>query len=407
MGEYDFAYVYTDIPEGMTIRAWRAQRTTDRATARDTQRAARRARSCEAAPTDRRTGSRDRHRDRNRHGLDARAPPRGGLASSHVTVDSQHAALVALLRHTTPRRATELLELHGTPHQALEHALGGGQLTLGPAPDADAAHAVQDAMADVRAWEAAGINVIAAGDPTYPANLATVHDRPLMLTIRGRLAPSDERAVAVVGSRRATSVGLRQASTIATDLVTGGFVVVSGLAAGIDTAAHRATLDAGGRTIAVIGTGLQHAFPRENAELQERLGRQHAVISQFRPDAGPSKDTFRMRTALMASISLVTVVVEAAFNSGARLQARVALENQRPVVLLRSLVAEEEWAHEFAQRPGVYVADAEEVSDRVADLCGPDARAAIRDVGHRIVDEHPGALEILANPDPEPDHTAT
>lgn len=321
-----------------------------------------------------------------------------------MTVASQHVALVALLRHITPRRASELLDVHGTPHQALEHALGGGQLTLGTEPDTDAAQALEHATADLRAWEAAGINVIAVGDPTYPANLAAARERPLVLTVRGRLAPSDQRAVAVVGSRRASSAGVRQANTIATQLVTVGFVVVSGLAAGIDTAAHRATLDLGARTIAVIGTGLQHAFPPENAELQARLGREHAVVSQFWPDEGPSKDTFRMRTALMAGISLVTVVVEAAFNSGARLQARVALENQRPVVLLRSLVAEQEWAHEFAQRPGVYVADAEEVSDRVADLCGPDKRAGTREVGSRIVDEHPGALELLANHGPEHDH---
>ena len=132
---------------------------------------------------------------------------------------------------------------------------------------------------------------------------------------------------------------------------------MSGLAAGIDTAAHRAALDAGGRTIAVIGTGLHHAFPKENAELQDRLGDEHAVISQFWPDQGPSKDTFRMRNALMSGISRATVVVEAAYTSGARMQARVALENQRPVVLLSSLVAEQEWAHEFAERPGVYVAE--------------------------------------------------
>jgi DNA processing protein len=222
-----------------------------------------------------------------------------------VTGDIQHAALVALLRHTTPRRASELLDLHGTPHQALGHALGGGQLILGNEPDADAAQALESATADLRAWEAAGINAIAVGDPTYPANLATTRDRPLLLTIRGHLAPSDQRAAAVVGSRRASSAGVRQASTIAAQLVSAGFVVVSGLAAGIDTAAHRATLDLGGRTIAIIGTGLQHSFPPENAELQERLGREHAVVSQFWPDAGPSKDTFRMRTALMASVSLV------------------------------------------------------------------------------------------------------
>ena len=116
--------------EGMTIREWRAQRAAERATAREAERAATRARSRARLRRPTRTGS----RDRNRHGRAARDPPHRGLASSHVTVDRQHAALIALLRRAKPRRATELLEHHATPLQALEQLLGGGQLSLGTEP---------------------------------------------------------------------------------------------------------------------------------------------------------------------------------------------------------------------------------------------------------------------------------
>ena len=132
--------------------------------------------------------------------------------------------------------------------------------------------------------------------------------------------------------------------------------MVSGLAAGIDTAAHEAALAAGGRTVAVIGTGLRHSYPPENAALQRRIAAEGAVVSQFWPDAPPSRTTFPLRNAVMSGLALGTVVVEASFRSGARLQARLALAHGRPVFLWRA-VLDEPWAREVAQRPGVHVID--------------------------------------------------
>lgn len=295
-----------------------------------------------------------------------------------MTLDRQHAALIALLRRAKPRLATELLEDHETPLQALEQLMGGGQLSLDADPGADLEGAITDAMAELQAWQGEGIEVVAVLDEDYPLNLRTVHDKPLMLAVRGHIAPSDERSIAVVGTRSASDAGLRKAAEIAGNLVDAGYVVVSGLAAGIDSAAHRAALDAGGRTIAVIGTGLHQAFPKENAELQARLARDHAVISQFWPDQGPRKHTFPMRNAVMSGISRATVVVEASYTSGARMQARLALEHGRPVVLLRSLVGEHEWAREYSERPGVYVVDSvAEVVDRLDSLYAPKLSLAI------------------------------
>lgn len=208
----------------------------------------------------------------------------------------------------------------------------------------------------VHGCEAEGIELVTVLDVTYPTNLRTVHDRPPALFVRGRLEDADERSVAVVGTRKATQRGLEQATGIARGLVEAGYVVVSGLAAGIDTAGHTAALEATGRTVAVIGTGLREYFPKPNRALQDRLGREHAVISQFWPGQGPRPWTFPQRNAVMSGFARATVVVEASHTSGAKMQARLALEHGRPVFLLRSLM-EHSWAQAYRQHPSVYVVE--------------------------------------------------
>jgi DNA processing protein len=208
----------------------------------------------------------------------------------------------------------------------------------------------------VHAWEKEGIDLVTVLDAAYPANLRMVYDRPPALFVRGQLSDRDERSVAVVGTRKATEDGLCTAMAIAQDLVAARYVVVSGLAAGIDTASHRAALDVGGRTVALIGTGLREYFPKQNIALQDRLARDHAVVSQFWPGQGGRKWTFPQRNAVMSGFARATVVVEASHTSGARMQARLALEHGRPVFLLRSLM-EHAWARGYRDRPGVYVVD--------------------------------------------------
>jgi DNA processing protein len=209
----------------------------------------------------------------------------------------------------------------------------------------------------VHAWEREGIALVTVLDAAYPVNLRMVHDRPPALFVRGNLDAADERSVAVVGTRSASKRGLEQARALARGLAESRYVVVSGLAEGIDTAAHGATLEAGCRTVAVVGTGLRHAFPKKNAELQDRLGRESAVLSQFWPGQGPRQWTFPQRNAVMSGFARATVVIEASHTSGARMQARLALDHGRPVFLLRSLL-EHRWAQGYADRPGAYVVDA-------------------------------------------------
>lgn len=164
-----------------------------------------------------------------------------------------------------------------------------------------------------------------------------------------------EPAVSVVGSRHASVDGLDWASEVSIALVAAGITVVSGLAAGIDTAAHTAALDAGGRTIAVLGTGINRSYPAANRDLQERIAREGLVLSRFWPDALATKKSFPLRNATMSGYGRATIVVEAGETSGARIQARVSVEHGRAVILRDRVVRANEWATALRHRPGVHV----------------------------------------------------
>jgi DNA processing protein len=203
-------------------------------------------------------------------------------------------------------------------------------------------------------------------DAEYPANLRRVYDRPPFLFVRGSLLHDDARSVAVVGTRRASDKGRALARDVAAALTERGVTVVSGLAAGIDTEAHTATLDAGGRTVAVMGTGIDRVYPKENAALAERIAGQGALISQFWPGSPPRGSNFPLRNVVTSGIAIGTIVIEASSTSGARMQARLALEHGKRLFLVRSLVMQEEWAQRYAARRGAVVVDG--VDDVIAVL---------------------------------------
>jgi len=214
-----------------------------------------------------------------------------------------------------------------------------------------------DQMEDyVNALEDEGVFVTTVLDQSYPVNLRMVHDRPPALFYRGEMDPRDQRSVAVVGTRKASHRGLAQTSSVVQALIERDYTIVSGLAEGIDTAAHRAALHWNQRTVGVVGTGLRHAFPKKNQELQDLLAERYAVVSQFWPGQEPRRWTFPQRNAVMSGFARATVVVEASKTSGARMQARLAREHGRPVFLLDSLL-EHEWAQKTQTYPGVYVVE--------------------------------------------------
>lgn len=207
------------------------------------------------------------------------------------------------------------------------------------------------------------IRVIACIDADYPVNLTLVHDAPPLLFVRGGVNDDDRKAVAVVGTRDASSEGLSLASAISTDLVTHQYTVVSGLAKGIDTAAHSAALNAGGRTIAVFGTPIETIYPAVNRGLAKQIVRNGACVSQFLPGVRTGRWCFPARNLTGSGLSLATVVVEASATSGARLQAEAALRHGKRVFLVESLVTAQPWAQEMdaASRNATVVRNAEQI----------------------------------------------
>jgi len=172
----------------------------------------------------------------------------------------------------------------------------------------------------------AGVRILLRADPDYPPALRFLFDPPPVLYVKGTLQPEDAQAMTVVGMRRCSLYGRDQAARLAGGLARAGFTVVSGLARGIDTAAHRGALAGGGRTLAVLGNGLGTVYPPKNARLAEAIAERGALVSEFAMTTGPAAEHFPRRNRLLAALGLGTLVVEAGPRSGALITARLAGE---------------------------------------------------------------------------------
>ena len=192
------------------------------------------------------------------------------------------------------------------------------------------------------------LRVLLATSNEYPALLSKTSLAPAMLFVRGSLAGDDADAIAIVGSRAASDDAVDAAHTLAAALADAGTTVVSGLARGVDTAAHRGALDANGHTTAVVGTGIDVVYPPENHELLERIAQRGAVVSQFPPGLLPSKTSFPVRNAVIAGLSRASLVVEAEELSGTRIEMDYTLEFARPVLLWAPALSKHCWARTLA-----------------------------------------------------------
>jgi DNA processing protein len=177
-----------------------------------------------------------------------------------------------------------------------------------------------------------GVWIICLEDEHYPVALKQIYDPPPVLYVKGTLSRQDSLAVAVVGSRRCSQYGLEQAARFSHFLASTGFTVVSGLARGIDSAAHRGALSAKGRTLAVQGCGLAHVFPPENKALFTQIAENGAVVSELPMTYEPLSENFPGRNRIIAGLSMGTLVIEASLKSGALITAQASLENNREVM---------------------------------------------------------------------------
>lgn len=188
-----------------------------------------------------------------------------------------------------------------------------------------------DLSGELRRITEYGCHVVTREDANYPAHLREIYDPPVVLYVKGSLLEKDKHSVAIVGSRMTTNYGQETARKFGYQLAYVGVTVVSGGARGIDTSAHQGALNAKGRTIAVLGTGINIVFPTENAQLFERIAESGAVITQFPFNRPADKQSFPIRNRIVAGMTLGTVVVEANLSSGALITARMAVDAGRQV----------------------------------------------------------------------------
>jgi DNA processing protein len=205
-------------------------------------------------------------------------------------------------------------------------------------PDPDACRGIDRELATL---QRCGIDVRTILDPLYPARLRMIPDPPPLLYVSGTLTEQDELAVAVVGARRATPAGRLLSEELAKDLAIAGFTVVSGMARGIDAAAHRGALAAGGRTVAVLGCGIDRTYPVEHERLRREIEEHGAVLSELSPGSPPHSAHFPRRNRIISGLSLGVVVTEAAIHSGSLITARLAAEQGREVFAVPGFVKEE------------------------------------------------------------------
>jgi DNA processing protein len=190
----------------------------------------------------------------------------------------------------------------------------------------------RDAEIELEESRKLGVKLLSRGSNGYPKAIETISDPPLLLYCQGEIVRQDELAVAIVGSRRCTVYGRQQAEKFATMLARAGVTVISGLARGIDAAAHQGALAGGGRTIAVMGTGLAEIYPPEHRELAAQVSQHGALLTEFKLHQTPHAGHFPQRNRIISGLSVAVVVIEAGRSSGALHTARHAMEQGREVL---------------------------------------------------------------------------
>jgi DNA processing protein len=243
-------------------------------------------------------------------------------------------------------------------------------------PDRDACRRIASELHDI---ERTGIEVRSMLDANYPARLLMIPDPPPLLYVAGSLQASDELAIAVVGARRGTAAGRVVTEQLAGGLAEAGFTIVSGLARGVDAAAHRGALAAGGRTVAVLGCGLGRTYPQEHQRLRDEIEEHGAVVSELSFDAPPHSGHFPRRNRIISGLSFGVIVTEAAIDSGSLITARLAADQGREVFAVPGFVNEEtsRGTHALIKEGATLVEQAQDVIDVIAPQLEPAMRSRV------------------------------
>jgi len=276
-----------------------------------------------------------------------------------------------------PRTQQLLLERFATPEAVLRAAPDQLKMVRGVGPKLisaiTAARQESKAEQELQQAEEHGVHYILRGATGYPRPLNDLPDAPLLLSCRGAMYERDELAVAIVGSRNCTLYGRQQAEKLGSALARAGITIVSGLARGIDAAAHAGAIKAGGRTIAVLGSGLANIYPPEHQALATDVAASGAVISEFSLNQRPARGLFPQRNRIISGLSLSVILIEARARSGALHTARHAMEQGRDVLALPGRVdnVASEGCHELIRDGVTLVRHADDVLESLGPLSAP------------------------------------
>lgn len=308
--------------------------------------------------------------------------------------DTLDSLALSLVTGVGPRLQAALLERFGTPRSVLQQNAASLLTVPGIGPQLAASLTEPDLRSNAEAVLAEcrrlNVDLLCGEHPEFPGRLREICDAPSLIYRRGTILPQDNLAIAIVGSRRCTTYGRRQADRLAGTLARAGFTIVSGLARGIDAAAHRAALNAGGRTIAVLASGVRDIYPPEHLELAEEISHRGAIISEMPLDQKPRPGLFPQRNRIISGLCLGVIVVEATRNSGALYTARHAMEQGREVFALPGNADSfaSEGCHDLIRDGVTLIRHADDV---LAEL-GPLATPLVSADGSRI--HHPRELVL-------------
>lgn len=253
--------------------------------------------------------------------------------------------------------------------------------------------------------ERLGLDVLTLADDGYPDALRALEHPPPVLYLKGELVEKDRVAVAVVGTRKPSDYGRMVAEKLAKELGERGFTVVSGMALGVDTAAHRGALSSGARTLAVLGGGFGHIYPQQNVPLVDEIAASGAVLTEFSPGTKPDRWTFPQRNRVISGLTRGTMVVEAGEKSGALITAKCATQQGREVFAVPGPItkASSRGAHRLIQQGAKLVVDVDDVVEEFPDLQETLGTAAPR-AASQAVDLPPAESKVFGALDYEPVH---
>lgn len=301
---------------------------------------------------------------------------------------------LALVDGVGPITRQALVSRFGSPSKVFEAAPSDLRSVDGVGPKilANLVKARQDPSAaeELARCREREVDVLVPELPGYPRPLTTIPDPPGVLFVRGKLQPADALAIAIVGTRHASSYGIRHAERLAGALARAGYTVVSGLARGIDAAAHRGAMNAGGRTLAVLGSGVLNIYPPEHVKLAEEVIARGAVLSESPPLAPPMGYAFPQRNRIITGLSLGVLVVEAGEHSGALISARHAMEQDRDVFAMPGPIdnPESRGCHRLIRDGAKLVQCVEDILEELGPLAEPVKTA------DNVRVHHPAELQL-------------